>query len=960
MAPPSSLLRDLLSVDGFKKNRKQPDNNPSAAPRTTSMPLQHRRPTKPARSQSDVQHQQARGRLNLDTNGDAAGEEPTPRRKSSASLRTATSYKIKDGGSGPGAIPALDESALSALISLAAGTVKQFAKDEAFRAFLRSGCTSCVGESDHRAVLDLRVTVQTVERAAAVGEALLDPRELKRASLRLHSLASLDADEALAVTASGVPHERLAACAHLYMSVVSKLQKKDHSSAVHALEAFCLAPREARTVLLPALWDRLFSPGLSHLKAWRDRESAAARSKPDARVKDVVEKLFVDALDEGTRALACYYRDWLLGRTEAMALPSVPAPPSTAPPATAPSTAPASATRFSTSTTYDIGSDVAYSSGTPSPAMFVIEETPRQPERVLEEGRAADADSSGSVFHECDDGEVRSCSPTPRGESSEPMPPNMLANEAFEPRIEDERGKGAEESTSYLPARDMSAIDLLTLEFCEGPLQISGSVTDGGQVQATIFSTTPSDFLCPLTRQIFNRPVTIETGQTFERHAIVHWFDRGLRTCPVTGQELEALSVPDTNRVLTRLIDAWKEEHCRNLRAADGRAPEEKLNVAVVDRVLHSGLSVSEQTERARHLMAIGGVDFHLHRLRDGKEEEQRARAAEHLLLCIRAEGSCRNYVAVRVHGESVVRLLQSEVVSARSAAVRLLVELLRLRRRGMVEMFIRGLCTALVTETMDVLLQRLRSSPVEERALVAVLLLYFDRTLSLDEPDRRNSSVYREEAVRILTESLRRCLIDENVVPNTRKALLMLGGHFSFSGDLLAEDRMLEQAGFADDTPSSTPVTSDATVQETEAAETEAWQEHVTAVLLGSGRRPFLAALSGCLASPDAGLVAACLTTAGWLSRSLASTRLRDTHTDMQLAAFSALVPRLKRCLAGGAAHLQPRHRVLAAVTLHNFSKIPDCRVLLMLLADGLRGHLADLAELTRTAGQLYAELHE
>ena len=94
--------------------------------------------------------------------------------------------------------------------------------------------------------------------------------------------------------------------------------------------------------------------------------------------------------------------------------------------------------------------------------------------------------------------------------------------------------------------------------------------------------------------------------------------------------------------------------------------------------------------------------------------------------------------------------------------------------------------------------------------------------------------------------------------------------------------------------------------------------------MLLGSGRRPFLAALSGCMSSPDAGLVAACLTTAGWLSRSLASTPLRDTHTDMQLAAFSALVPRLKRCLAGGATHLQPRHRVLAAVTLHNFSKIP------------------------------------
>ncbi|KAF7056948.1 hypothetical protein CFC21_064310, partial [Triticum aestivum] len=47
------------------------------------------------------------------------------------------------------------------------------------RASLQSGCTSCVGESNHRAVLDLRVTVQTIERAAAVGEALLDQRRFE-------------------------------------------------------------------------------------------------------------------------------------------------------------------------------------------------------------------------------------------------------------------------------------------------------------------------------------------------------------------------------------------------------------------------------------------------------------------------------------------------------------------------------------------------------------------------------------------------------------------------------------------------------------------------------------------------------------------------------------------------------------------------------------------------------------
>ncbi|XP_047071140.1 uncharacterized protein LOC124679429 [Lolium rigidum] len=953
MAPPSSLLRDLLSADGFKSRRKQSP----ADPRTTTMPPKSRRPTKPARSQSDVlTHSRLRdGNVVVDPHDGAPEEHQMARRRSSASLMNARSYRnIDTAGSGAAAsargcaaVPALDESALSALISLAAGAVKPFAKDEAFRASLRSGCTSCVGESDHRAVLDLRVTVQTVERAAASAEEEedpLDPRDLKRVSLRLHALATLDDEEARAVTASGAPYERLAACAHLYMSVVSKLQKKDHSAAVHALEAFCLAPREARTVLLPALWDRLLRPGLSHLRAWRDREStaAAARSEPDARVKEV-ERTFVDALNGGTRALACYYRDWLLGRTEELVIPSVPAPPSTT------AAVDGALARSSQSTTYDIGSDVAFSSESMSPAVFAIEETPQQPEEVVQ-GKAAEAES---VFHECDDGEARSYTPTPLAEEKAAMP-TMLTNEAFEPQIENGRRNGAGESTSYLPIRDMSAIDLLTLEFCEGPLKISS--TNGNQFQSSIFATTPSDFVCPLTRQIFNRPVTIETGQTFERHAIVHWFDRGLRTCPVTGQELESLSVPDTNRVLKRLIDSWKSEHCRNLPqvAGSSRAPEEKLNVAVVDRVLDSGRSVSEQMERARHLMAIGGVDFHLHRLREGREEEQKARAAEHLLLCVRAEGGCRSYVAVGVDGGSLARLIRSEVVSARTAAVRLLVELLRLRRREIVELLMRGVCAASVLETMDVLLQHLRSSPVEEQALVAVLLLHFQRTL---EP--RRTSEYGEEAAKALTDSLRRCLTDENVVPNTRTALLMLGGHFSFSGDLLTEDWMLKRAGFVDDSP-TTSVASDAAVQEKEVAENEAWQEHVTAVLLGSGRRPFLAALSGCLGSRDAGLVAACLTTAGWLSHSLAAPPLEDARTDMQLAAFSALVPQLKRCLAGGAAHLQARHRVLAAVTLHNFSKIPDCRVLLMLLADGLRGHLAELAELTRTAGQLYAELHE
>lgn len=441
--PPSSLLRELLAADGFKNRRRPPDSSAPAASRATSMPLQHRRPGKPpSRSQSDVLARSRLRQMNADADDAERRRAATATRGSSASLRSHSSNK-GDGDSGDGAgarrasasdptaVPALDESALTALISLAAGPLKRFAKDEAFRASLRAGCASCLGDSNHRAVLDLRVHAQTVERAAAEG---VDPRDLKRASLKLHEMAALRGKDADAVTAAaGVPYPRLAACAHLYMAAVSKLQKRDHSAAVHALEAFCLAPREARTLLLPALWDRLFRSCLSHLRTWRDRESAAASA--DERVKEV-EKVFVDVVDEGTRALACYYRDWLLGRTNAMALPDVPAPPSTVH---------ASVPRCSASTSYDISSEAMFSSGSSSPAKFAYDDTMRPSEEIEEEEEAVDseaaADATVTVLQDQErdgaGGEERSytpASPTLFAEENVPVL-DSLDRVTFEPHV---------------------------------------------------------------------------------------------------------------------------------------------------------------------------------------------------------------------------------------------------------------------------------------------------------------------------------------------------------------------------------------------------------------------------------------------------------------------------------------------------------------------------------------------
>ncbi|CAM6119396.1 unnamed protein product [Calypogeia fissa] len=71
----------------------------------------------------------------------------------------------------------------------------------------------------------------------------------------------------------------------------------------------------------------------------------------------------------------------------------------------------------------------------------------------------------------------------------------------------------------------------------------------------------PKDFVCPITSQLFNDPVTLETGQTYERIAIQEWLNRGNVTCPITRQTLRQKNLPKTNYVLKRLVDAWKEQY---------------------------------------------------------------------------------------------------------------------------------------------------------------------------------------------------------------------------------------------------------------------------------------------------------------------------------------------------------------------------------------------------------------
>lgn len=67
----------------------------------------------------------------------------------------------------------------------------------------------------------------------------------------------------------------------------------------------------------------------------------------------------------------------------------------------------------------------------------------------------------------------------------------------------------------------------------------------------------PLAFYCPITQQVMKEPVmVVEAGYTYEKNAIVEWFQRGNRTCPDTGKELKSLELLD-NRNVRHAIDEF-------------------------------------------------------------------------------------------------------------------------------------------------------------------------------------------------------------------------------------------------------------------------------------------------------------------------------------------------------------------------------------------------------------------
>ncbi|RVX12955.1 putative E3 ubiquitin-protein ligase LIN-1 [Vitis vinifera] len=884
--------------------------------------------------------------------------------------------------------PALDEVAVQAMVSIISGFVKRFLKDKDFRTLLHHNCFSSLNiidleEGESTASKVITTLEQAIETVELVAEESASGKDLKKASLQLSVIAGLSSDDMKDGFTSGVPNYKLSACAHLYLGLIYKLQKKDKASAKHILQV------------------------------WYNQEADSLADAPSRQRKlELLEKVYNEILDLGTHQFAIYYKDWLTEGVEAPSVPSIHVPSVSvrgvdqgssqshyqelANPLGPFSTQPMVSkklynTVFGNSIQPQVGEVEEYGEAeyncmrssddsavedkqalthfseavkhTDQHAKEHLMENPYDEAAHPEDGHLLEAEESTRLHGVSAPGE-RDPSDEVCDSHIRQVPPG--SSHMFHAPIH-----RANESTLRTLARSVFDLHISSQSnseaiFDPNQTNMESSVKDlHGNCQyfneGSFFSSIPQDFICPLTGRLFEDPVTIETGQTFERHAIREWFNQGNRNCPVTGKALEGLGVPLTNFILKRVIDGWKSENCRHLLAfaskvegssgEHGVEPKDETAIYALEQFL-SGSSKEEKLTNAKHLISLGGLQFLIRRFELGNLEEKTCIAAL-MCSCIEADYRCKNEIAKYIKKPCLLELLHSKQAKSRTNAVLLLTELICMHRWKDVTLFLSSFQNEGIMSAMHVLLVYLQSSSPEQRPLVAVLLLHLDL---LVEP--RKYSIYREEAVDAIVVALEGSLTDENVREKCCRALLILTGHFSFSGDVPTEKWILKPAGPMDSHDLSScnneenGLLVDGTISlDAEEQAKEEWFRNLSAVLLGNGQKSFLEAISKCLGSDSSELVRVCLTTVAWLSSALSS--LSDA--EFQLSAFSALISRLRDNLENSE---QIEHKILASASLLSFSKIPECRVLLMTIAEEIVVPLRSLVQVTWTAKHLYTTI--
>mgnify|MGYP002775483543 CR=1 FL=1 len=139
------------------------------------------------------------------------------------------------------------------------------------------------------------------------------------------------------------------------------------------------------------------------------------------------------------------------------------------------------------------------------------------------------------------------------------------------------------------------------------------------EVQAPV----PTYFVCPISLELMRDPVTLSSGQTFDRTSIEKWVDEGHSTCPVTRLPLspdEELD-PIPNHILRRMIQSWCDQN-QSLgiqRIVTPRRPASAKDIpALVDAICDRASDPADSIQKLTNLLLLRPHRHRHHMIQSG------------------------------------------------------------------------------------------------------------------------------------------------------------------------------------------------------------------------------------------------------------------------------------------------------------------------------------------------------
>ncbi|KAI9126620.1 hypothetical protein K1719_002216 [Acacia pycnantha] len=891
--------------------------------------------------------------------------------------------------------PPMDEVAIRAVIAILSGYIGNYKNDVSFRETIREKCNSCLmstqkNESDNQILANLEIGMENIDR-------LVQDQGLKKKQMRIKSLrnsielltivASLNSKTSKEGSTCGIPNSHLSACARLYLAIVYKLEKNDRISAKHLLQVFCDSPFLARTFLLPELWEHLFLPHLLHLKIWYTKELECLSNEGHDHEKQKklksLRKVYNERMDKGTTLFSLYYKQWLkVGANE----PPVPIVPLPSRPRHMRASRRTSSDSFTSHTSMNqhlyqavFGSKLEQKSTSSDDQNGVLRITWRS-ER--DEDLGGDEYNSSSTTVQKGDRRMTSF----RTSSTKI---NKNHSELLDPRRSDYfqcfscRNVSAEglvvgnNTDSDAPARKQTNLpgDLIgaittlcssgVLSECEFQIRVItkawlNSHGDPVLVEAlsnpsvieaileVLFASNEDEILemlisilaelvgnnAAISQIILNSDPQLEVfvrllrkTSLFLKAAVLLYLAK-----PLAKQMLSSEWVPLVLRVL--------EFGDKTQTLFTVQCSPHKAAFYLLDQLL-TGFDDDKNLENARQVVSLGGLALLIRRIETG-EIHERNKAALIISCCICAEGSCRNFLADNLDKACLLELIVLDYTPNFSGSTfSVLAELLCLDRRTRISNFLRGLKEGWGgLNTMHILFVYLRKALPEERQLVATVLLMLDL---MEDPFK--GSFYREEAIETIVAGLKCEMCDDRIQEQSSRALLMLGGKFSYTGESVMEKWLLQKAGFQDSCHGKEIVVYDSTPQ-IEEEEEENWQERAAYAMWKSGNKKLVSALSESMANGIPCLARASLVTVSWMSNYL---HLFE-ETELPTMACSILMPQLLQSLNYDRDN---EERVLASYSLLRLLKTSERCDVAWRNKESVR-HLQNLSLVTWTANEL------